>query len=191
MGTRLRQTRLPRLLMMTDRHRLSDPVEAARSLPRGAGVIVRDTDLKPCARYALARALRGVTRRRGCALFIKDDVRLALFVRAEGVHWPEHRVHRIAGVRPRLARLLHTAAAHSIPALHRAERAGADAVLISPVFPTPSHPGAKALGPLRFGAMATQARLPVFALGGVTPQTARRLHAIPHHGVAGIGRFTG
>ncbi|WP_343868577.1 thiamine phosphate synthase, partial [Caenispirillum bisanense] len=61
---------------------------------------------------------------------------------------------------------------------------GADAALLSPVFPTRSHPGAATLGPWRFSLWAGAARLPVVALGGVTAATARRLgHAA---GTAGI-----
>jgi thiamine-phosphate pyrophosphorylase len=51
----------------------------------------------------------------------------------------------------------------------------ADAVLLSPVFPTRSHPGAAALGPARFRLMARHAQMPVVALGGMTVRTARRL----------------
>ena len=51
----------------------------------------------------------------------------------------------------------------------------ADAVLLSPAFLTRSHPGAAALGPLRFRLLAAHARTPVIALGGMTPATAHRL----------------
>ena len=51
----------------------------------------------------------------------------------------------------------------------------ADAVLLSPVFATRSHPGAPSLGPLRFLLMAQKAALPVIALGGMTAQRAARL----------------
>ena len=63
-------------------------------------------------------------------------------------------------------------------------REGADIVFLSPVFPTQSHPGAPALGPVRFGLMARGAAGPVLALGGMTPQRARRLQPL---GAAGFG----
>ena len=56
-----------------------------------------------------------------------------------------------------------------------AARARADAVLLSPVFATRSHPGGRALGPLRFLMLARQSPLPVIALGGMTRQRAARL----------------
>ena len=72
-------------------------------------------------------------------------------------------------------RLVTLATAHSLRELAEANRARADAVLLSPAFPTRSHPGAKALGPLRFRLLAAYAATPVIALGGLTPGTARRL----------------
>jgi thiamine-phosphate pyrophosphorylase len=48
-------------------------------------------------------------------------------------------------------------------------------VILSPVFPTRSHPGAPALGPLRWAALARRAAGPVVALGGVDGARARRL----------------
>ncbi len=59
--------------------------------------------------------------------------------------------------------------------LVRARRAGAALAFLSPVFATPSHPGEPALGPVRWGAMARSAGLPVAALGGVSGATARSL----------------
>jgi len=46
--------------------------------------------------------------------------------------------------------LVTLATAHSLRELAEANRAGADGVLLSPAFPTRSHPGACALGPVRF-----------------------------------------
>ena len=50
-----------------------------------------------------------------------------------------------------------------------------DAVLLSPVFRTRSHPEAATLGPLRFRLLAQRARMPVIALGGMNADTAQRL----------------
>jgi thiamine-phosphate pyrophosphorylase len=71
--------------------------------------------------------------------------------------------------------LLLTAAVHGRRGLARARRLRADAVLVSPVFPTRSHPGARALGPLRWAALARRAGRPAIALGGIGPGNAGRL----------------
>jgi thiamine-phosphate pyrophosphorylase len=71
--------------------------------------------------------------------------------------------------------LLTLATAHDLTEIGRANRMRADAVLLSPVFPTRSHPDAATLGPLRFRLLARHAQMPVIALGGMTGMTARRL----------------
>lgn len=70
---------------------------------------------------------------------------------------------------------LFLATAHSLREIAAAHRAHADAILLSPVFPTRSHPGARALGPPRFRLLAARSRVPVIALGGMDRARARRL----------------
>lgn len=77
-----------------------------------------------------------------------------------------------------------TASAHSERELAEAFALGADLVFLSPVFPTRSHPGARALGPVRFGLIARKAAGPVLALGGMGPRNLRRLKPL---GAAGYG----
>lgn len=163
---------LPPVILLTDQYRLPDPSATLARLPRGSAVIVRHTD--PVARRALARKLRPLCRRRRLKLLIANDWRLAAAVRADGVHLAEAAVPR-AGRATWPAGWLVTAAAHSRAALVRAARAGADLVLLSPVFPTASHPDARTLGPCRFAALAGDAPLPVYALGGVNTSNLRRL----------------
>lgn len=170
---------LPALLLLTDEARLPDPLAAAARLPRGSGVILRHYGA--ANRASLARALAALCRRRGLKLLVAEDWRLAAAVGAAGVHLPERPLRRF---RPRRGWLV-TAAAHSRPALVRAARIGAQAALLSPAFPTASHPGRPALGPVRFAALARAAPLPVYALGGVTAARARRLKGAA--GLAAIG----
>lgn len=175
---------------MTDRDRLPDPLPAVAALPRGAAVILREA--KPERRAALARRLAPVCRARRLTLLIANDPRLALISGAAGVHWSEaalKRRGRAAGQRPKPGWLM-TAAAHSPAAVQRAARAGIDAVILSPVFATASHPGRRALGPLLFARFVRFAPLPVFALGGLTGAGARRLRHSGTAGFAAIGALT-
>lgn len=178
--------RLPPLILITDAARLPDPLAAAARLPAGAAVILRDYDAPD--RADLARALAQMCRTRRLRLLVAADATLAHRVGADGVHLPEDLVPRMPRRWPR--DWLVTAAAHSPAALWRARRAGADAALLSPVFPTASHPGAPALGALRFAAWANEMPLPVYALGGVNAGTARRLTGRGAVGLAGIGGMT-
>jgi len=179
---------LPGVLLLTDAVRLPDPLPAAAALPPGSGVIVRHHDVD--ARAALAGALKRLCRARRLRLLIANDWRLAAAVGADGVHLAEARLPRAPVAAFRARGWLVTAAAHGPPALWRAARAGADAALLSPVFATASHPGAAALGPCRFAALARRAPLPVYALGGITGATAVALEASAAAGLAAIAGLT-
>jgi thiamine-phosphate pyrophosphorylase len=178
---------MPNLILVTDEARLADPLPALRRLPPGAGVLLRHYG---CAdRAMLARALAQAARQRRLVLLIGGaDWRLAAAVGADGMHLPETLARTLAdpGLRLWLRRgHVLSVAAHSRAALARAAGLGADAALLSPVFPTASHPGAPTLGATRFALWARAARLPVLALGGVNRCTARSLRFAA--GCAAIG----
>lgn len=179
---------LPRLLVMSDSQRLPDPLAVLDRLPAGAGMILRhyrDPEREDLA-YRLARACRW----RGVVLLVAGDPGLARRCGADGLHLAEHQARRIAGCgrlrRPRPGFLV-TAAAHSPAALARAARLGADAALLSPVFPTASHPGSATLGAGGLARLVAGACLPVYALGGISAANAGRLLGLPLAGFAGIG----
>ena len=178
--------RLPRLILMTDPRRTPDPVAAAANLPRGAIVILRHYGDR--RRWELARALVRFGRPRGIRIVIAGDPRLALRVGADGVHLPEFMARRgfPSWALWRRPGWIVTAAAHSWAAVVRAKRAFADAVLLSPVFPTESRPDAPLLGPIAFARLSRRSPLPVYALGGITPARARRLAGCRAAGIAGI-----
>lgn len=83
-----------------------------------------------------------------------------------GAHWPEAATP--AEPDPQADRLIVGASIHSPAALHRAEAAGARFVLFGPVFDPGSKPvGGVGLGSLR--GVASGARVPVVAIGGIAP----------------------
>lgn len=168
---------------MTDDARDVDWVQATAALPRGAAVVVRHRE--PRAREALARRLKRVCAARGVLLLIADDPSLAMRVRANGVHVPQRRGAKLAAIKARFPRWLVTASGHHAAAVMAARTAGADAVLIAPVFETASHPGRGALGPVRFAALADGPNC--YALGGVDAASVQRLAATPACGIALIG----
>jgi 8-oxo-dGTP diphosphatase len=73
---------------------------------------------------------------------------------------------------------------HDAQQLHHAARIGCDFVVLGPVLPTPSHPGAPALGWRGFERLALHAPLPVYAIGGLAPQDLERAQQSGAHGVA-------
>ncbi|MEQ9557567.1 MAG: thiamine phosphate synthase [Rhodospirillales bacterium] len=170
---------------MTDAMRTPDPAGALRGLPPGTMVIFRHYEAPD--RPALGRRLATLARRLGLIFVVAGDRRLAHRLRADGLHLPDGMIGRRHRFAPAADRWPVSAAAHDGPGLRRAVRAGADLILLSPVFPTASHPGRPALGVRRLAALCHSAAVPVLALGGTTPETLRRVLAAGAAGVAGIG----
>jgi thiamine-phosphate pyrophosphorylase len=181
-----RGKRLPALILMTDDARDVDWGTAARALPAGSAVVVRHREAR--ARENLARRLRSICAARRVKLLIASDACLAQRVRADGVHVPEKEAARVAPLKARHPQWLITASAHGVKAVASARHA--DAVLIAPAFATASHPGREALGALRIAALAAEARVGTYALGGVDARSIGRLSAARLSGVALIGGWT-
>lgn len=186
---KLKRRDLPVLWFLTDEARMDDAFGAVMSLPRGAGVIFRHYGARD--RAVLARRLACTCRARGLVFLIAGDWRLAARVGADGVHLPEYAAARGPASGARLwrkqRRRFLTIAAHGAPGLARARALAADAVLLSPVFPTRSHPDRAALGLVRAAALIRLMRVPVLALGGASPDMLFHLRAAGFAGIAGIG----
>lgn len=173
---------LPPIVLLTDDAREADWAEAAAALPRGAAVIVRHREA--AARERLARRLKDVCASRGVKFLVADDVGLAIRVRADGVHVPERQAAKLRGLRRAHPLWLITASAHGRRGT--AVTRGADAVLISPVFATASHPERSALGVVRFVGLSRGAAA-AYALGGIDAARVLRLGALRLAGIALIG----
>lgn len=185
--------RLPsRLLIVTDRHQATAPLpdivtEAVRA---GASWIwLRDRDLPPDERRALAVALMAITRPAQARLTIGADVELAAAVGADGVHLAaDAALGVIVAARARLgAAAIVGVSAHGDADVAAAQAAGADYATLSPIFATASKPG---YGPeLGLAALrrAVRHRLPLLALGGITPQRAGDCVAAGAAGIAVMG----
>lgn len=107
---------------------------------------------------------------------------------AAGIHLPG-RWHAEEIGRARILGIV-SVGCHSVAEVSVAKVAGADIALLSPIFPTASHPNARPLG---VDAL-TQARkaggkMPVFALGGVNRENAASCIEAGASGIAGIRTF--
>jgi thiamine-phosphate pyrophosphorylase len=165
----MRKKPLPRLWLITDERNDARLDAALAALPHGLGVIYRHYHLADAARLARFRALRRAARARGHVVVLADSALTAREWGADGIYGAPR------ALVPRRAGLLHLATVHNPREIALANRLGADAVLLSPVFATRSHPGGSSLGSVRFRLMARLAHVPVIALGGMTPARARAL----------------
>jgi thiamine-phosphate pyrophosphorylase len=169
---------LPCVWLMTDeRVAEADLLRAVSRLPAGSAVIVRHYGLEEAARRRLFDQVRRIARRRGILVLLAGDPALALGWGADGHHG--RTPHRFGG-------WLHSAPVHNMAELRLAVHAGADVVLLSPLFATRSHPGARPLGAMRFAALARLSPVPVIALGGVKPRHAALVRRLGASGFAAI-----
>ena len=164
---RARQT-LPDLWLLSDERNDAMLEDALRRLPRGSGFIFRHYHLVPEERVARWFELLRIARARGHVVILADNALTAREWGADGLYGAPRALYPTSD-------LLTLATAHSLREIGLANRARADAVLLSPVFPTRSHPDSPTLGPVRFHLLAGHAEMPVIALGGMTARTARRL----------------
>lgn len=155
---------VPRVVLLSDArndHRLESAISR---LPRGSALVFRHYHLAPVRRRARFEVLRRLCARRGVLVITAGE---AHGWRADGHYGAPQELVRTAGLR--------LATAHSLAEIGAAVRARATAVLLSPVYPTRSHPGAPVLGAVRFLMLAQRSPLPVIALGGMTKRRAARL----------------
>lgn len=143
---------------------------------------LRDRDAAGAALLVAAAALRATTRRHGARLLVNDRIDVALAVDADGVHLPAASftiadARRLVGVSYLIGRSTH-AAAEAV----EAARAGADYVMLGPIFATPSK--ARYGAPLGIETLATTATIPVVAIGGITPERAALVRGAGACGVA-------
>lgn len=113
---------------------------------------------------------------RGAGLAERLDCRLHLDGGALAAGEATGAVRRIASV-------------HDAGQLARARALGVEAAVLGPVASTASHPGARPLGWEGFAALAVNAGLPVYAIGGLAPKDAAAARSHGGQGCAGIGAF--
>jgi thiamine-phosphate pyrophosphorylase len=177
------------MLFFTDPLRTPEPQATVCLLPRGSAVVFRP--FGDANAVTVGRSLAKVARRQGVLLFVGADPVLATQIRADGLHLPERLAGRVAVIRTLRRRFLITAAAHSLPAARRALRAGAHAVVVSPVFESRSTSAGPPLGHRTLAWLVRASGGPVYALGGVNPVTLGWLSRTGVVGFAAIDAFSG
>jgi thiamine-phosphate pyrophosphorylase len=150
-------------------------------------VQAREKDLGAADLAVLCRRLRELTRDHGARLVVNDRVDVALAVGADAVQrtqtsLPVDDIRSIAG-----RRLAIGASVHSLEDAIDAEMRGADWLVFGPVYDTPSK---RRWGPPqgleRLAKLVQVVRIPVVAIGGITPERVSAARAAGAAGVAAI-----
>lgn len=177
---------------ITDRHTIGGLAALFENIERQilAGVDwiqLREKDLTTPQLLDLAR--RVVQRAGQTRVLINSRLDVAMATGAHGVHLPSHSPppsefkrmapHLIVGV-----------SCHNRAELLAAKREGADYAVLGPVFPPRSKKlEGMPIGLGQFAELARTVRLPVIALGGITPETIPACERAGAAGVAGISLF--
>lgn len=180
------------LYLITDRRgtRGRDLVEVvAECVEAGARMVqVREKDLHGADLLALCRPLREVTRRAGARLFVNSDVDVACEVGADGVHRP-HALVILPEDAPGLALGV---SVHQVDEAIEAEEDGAEFVVFGPIYDTPSkRPWGAPQGVDPLERVVEAVGIPVFAVGGITPERVPEVRKTGAAGVAVISAILG
>lgn len=180
----------PPLLLVTDRSQARLPLTDIVSEACAAGcrwISLREKDLSEDEQIAIFGSLRRAVQKWQVRATIHGSVRAAKAAGADGVHL-------MAGRDPVAARAqlgsgaLIGLSVHHLPEIEKLPRDVLDYVVAGPVHETESKPGyGPALGAAGIAAMAASDNLPVFAIGGITPERASDLIAVGAKGVAIMG----
>jgi len=185
-----------RLLVVTDRHQTKGrPLLSVlgQALKAGSPAFqLRERDLCTKDLVALAEELQQIALPRGSQLVINDRLDVALSVEGAGVHLRSNSLpvavarrllgpHRLLGV-----------SVHSVSEAVQAESAGADYIVLGPIYETPSK---EIYGPpLGLATLEEAARAvgkPIIGIGGVTASRARDMRLAGAFGVAVITAVLG
>jgi len=154
-------------------------------------VQIREKDLPARSLLALTEAALESARREGrTRVMVNDRLDVALAAKAHGVHlgtrsMPVDLVRRLAP-----DEFVVGASCHSLAEALAAQAAGADYLLLGPIFATPSKlPYGPPLGLAKLREVTLQVSIPVFALGGITLDRALLCRQNGASGIAGIRIF--
>jgi thiamine-phosphate pyrophosphorylase len=176
--------------LITDHDQYKQPLhEAARQaeLHHVTHFQLRDKRMQKRELLALARHIRPALEH--TRLIINGHLDVALACDADGVHLQAGNLS-IEAVRKKYPDLIIGYSAHSREEILQAESAGADYVLLGPVYKSPSKKiNNPALGVEKFSEWIAGTKIPVFALGGLSASNLQSIAKAGCCGVAGITLF--
>ncbi len=149
-------------------------------------VQLREKDLPAKEFLELAQSVKLIINKYKSSLIINDRLDIALLSAANGVHIPTNGI-QLNFIRKIAPRIIAAKSVHSLSEAIKAQSEGYDYLLFGPVYRTPAK--------IKFGApqglkrlkkICEAIKIPVFAVGGITPQRAKICLQSGAHGVAVI-----
>jgi 8-oxo-dGTP diphosphatase len=183
----LRALLLPPVYGITNAEEVGEAELLARAETAMAGglrlIQLREKSWPLARQRALAKSLLALAAPRGVRVILNGDARDALGCGCAGVHLTAAALASITA-RPVPDSVLCAASCHTRAEVERAASLNLDFVVLGPVLPTPTHRGVPTLGWEGFAALALDAPLPIYALGGLVRADLDTAIAHGAHGVA-------
>lgn len=190
----LRRLQLPALYLLSDVERFGKVGfvrQLKRALAAGARMVqLREPDMDPASFVVYAREIAELCHGFGARLLINADPAWVQDCAADGVHLNSRRLRGLSE-RPLTADHWVGASCHDERELAAAQRLGLDFVVLGPVQPTASHPGAAVLGWERLRRLCALTTLPVYAIGGMRADDYPAARTAGAHGLAMISGVWG
>jgi thiamine-phosphate pyrophosphorylase len=150
-----------------------------------SAIQLREKDLSLAELVELARPIVKLCHTYNAQVFINSHIEAALTLGADGVHLPASTPPIPEVIAPINDCLIVGCSTHTTDEAKRREAEGANFVAYSPVYPTVSKPGyGPAVGLEGLREVTRQVHIPVFALGGVTPERVKECLDAGAFGVA-------
>jgi thiamine-phosphate pyrophosphorylase len=168
------------LYAITDTANLSTETMLARTeeiLRAGARLLqYRNKQADENTRFTEARELHTLCRQYSVPLIINDDIALAVQAGADGVHLGKTD-STIADARERLGNkvMIGCSCYNDLDRAQQASKSGADYIAFGAFFSSPSKPDAAHATPDIIQTAKQRFKLPVVAIGGITPENGQSL----------------
>ena len=168
------------LYAITDTANLRSEIMLARTeeiLRAGARLLqYRNKQADKNTRIAEAEQLLDLCRQYSVPLIINDDIALAVQTGADGVHLGKTD-STIADARERLGNkaMIGCSCYNDLDRAQQATKSGADYIAFGAFFPSPTNPDAAHATPDIIQTAKQRFKLPIVAIGGITPENGRSL----------------
>lgn len=141
------------------------------------GIILREKDLSLTEYTALAKSVLAICERYGVPCVLHTFVESALSLNQPVIHLPLERFRGLSDWK-KSAFEMFGVSCHSVEDALAAEKLGASYLVAGHVFETDCKPGVPARGLDFIRRVSEETYIPVYAIGGITPENVRELKKI-------------
>lgn len=150
-----------------------------------SAIQLREKDLTDAEYIRLADPLCKLCHAYSAQLFINSRIEIAMSISADGLHLPGDSASLEKVIEQTNGCFIIGSSVHTLTEAKQRETEGADFITYSPIYPTLSKPDyGPAVGVKELQNVAEAVNIPIFALGGITPERVSECLNVGAYGVA-------